>query len=130
MFLFSYILFMYCFGVFIFFLSLAVIFSFFLFFFTHKTAYEMRISDWSSDVCSSDLSPDEDDGARDRKREAEDEALARSPPQRPRQGHAEERCYRDLDHGPGDGDVLHREQISQREMQADAEHQKDHPDLG
>src|SRR3546814_2906777 len=25
------------------------------FFFTHKTAYEMRISDWSSDVCSSDL---------------------------------------------------------------------------
>src|SRR3546814_16262994 len=23
--------------------------------FTHKTAYEMRISDWSSDVCSSDL---------------------------------------------------------------------------
>src|SRR3546814_11825258 len=26
-----------------------------LFFFKHKTAYEMRISDWSSDVCSSDL---------------------------------------------------------------------------
>src|SRR3546814_11447586 len=25
------------------------------FFFKHKTAYEMRISDWSSDVCSSDL---------------------------------------------------------------------------
>src|SRR3546814_8733766 len=24
-------------------------------FFNHKTAYEMRISDWSSDVCSSDL---------------------------------------------------------------------------
>src|SRR3546814_3678006 len=24
-------------------------------FFTQKTAYEMRISDWSSDVCSSDL---------------------------------------------------------------------------
>src|SRR3546814_3833048 len=33
--------------------------SFFLcclfFFFKQKTAYEMRISDWSSDVCSSDL---------------------------------------------------------------------------
>src|SRR3546814_5527640 len=28
----------------------------FLFFFKQKTAYEMRISDWSSDVCSSDLS--------------------------------------------------------------------------
>src|SRR3546814_10960188 len=26
-----------------------------LFFFKQKTAYEMRISDWSSDVCSSDL---------------------------------------------------------------------------
>src|SRR3546814_13227760 len=29
-----------------------------IFFFKHKTAYEMRISDWSSDVCSSDLWPD------------------------------------------------------------------------
>src|SRR3546814_8676016 len=29
------------------------LFSFF--FFKQKTAYEMRISDWSSDVCSSDL---------------------------------------------------------------------------
>src|SRR3546814_9448717 len=27
------------------------------FFFKQKTAYEMRISDWSSDVCSSDLFP-------------------------------------------------------------------------
>src|SRR3546814_14908160 len=28
---------------------------FWCFFFKQKTAYEMRISDWSSDVCSSDL---------------------------------------------------------------------------
>src|SRR3546814_823377 len=28
---------------------------YFVFFFKQKTAYEMRISDWSSDVCSSDL---------------------------------------------------------------------------
>src|SRR3546814_8599142 len=28
---------------------------YFFFFFKQKTAYEMRISDWSSDVCSSDL---------------------------------------------------------------------------
>src|SRR3546814_3595070 len=28
------------------------------FFFKQKTAYEMRISDWSSDVCSSDLDED------------------------------------------------------------------------
>src|SRR3546814_4095545 len=32
---------------------------FFVFFFKQKTAYEMRISDWSSDVCSSDLRRDE-----------------------------------------------------------------------
>src|SRR3546814_9387312 len=32
-----------------------VVVSFIVFFFKHKTAYEMRISDWSSDVCSSDL---------------------------------------------------------------------------
>src|SRR3546814_5537874 len=31
----------------------------FFFFFKQKTAYEMRISDWSSDVCSSDLVEDE-----------------------------------------------------------------------
>src|SRR3546814_7425459 len=30
-------------------------FIIFFFFFKQKTAYEMRISDWSSDVCSSDL---------------------------------------------------------------------------
>src|SRR3546814_15334461 len=30
-------------------------FVLFFFFFKQKTAYEMRISDWSSDVCSSDL---------------------------------------------------------------------------
>src|SRR3546814_2158217 len=39
------------------------------FFFKQKTAYEMRISDWSSDVCSSDLvairrRPDHLDGRR------------------------------------------------------------------
>src|SRR3546814_10412426 len=32
-----------------------VVFVFGIFFFKQKTAYEMRISDWSSDVCSSDL---------------------------------------------------------------------------
>src|SRR3546814_7722344 len=31
---------------------------FFVFFFKQKTSYEMRISDWSSDVCSSDLKPE------------------------------------------------------------------------
>src|SRR3546814_8914821 len=29
--------------------------GYFVFFFKQKTAYELRISDWSSDVCSADL---------------------------------------------------------------------------
>src|SRR3546814_9403243 len=33
------------------------IFIMWFFFFKRKTAYDMRISDWSSDVCSSDLTP-------------------------------------------------------------------------
>src|SRR3546814_2033095 len=61
--------------------------SYFLFFFfKQKTAYEMRISDWSSDVCSSDL--------------------------------------RDLAEGAGHRDILHRQKVAQRKMQADAEHQQ------
>src|SRR3546814_3833362 len=36
-------------------LDTLLIFGFMFFFFKQKTAYEMRISDWSSDVCSSDL---------------------------------------------------------------------------
>src|SRR3546814_5496598 len=36
-------------------MCVVVYFLCFFFFFKQKTAYEMRISDWSSDVCSSDL---------------------------------------------------------------------------
>src|SRR3546814_3766025 len=42
-------------------------------FFKQKTAYEMRISDWSSDVCSSDL-----DSARGEHRERDEIRCARS----------------------------------------------------
>src|SRR3546814_10128313 len=45
----------------------------FLFFFKQKTAYEMRISDWSSDVCSSDLSDEracDDNGTQSRQSDA------------------------------------------------------------
>src|SRR3546814_9060500 len=35
--------------------EMLLVYYFFFFFFKQKTAYEMRISDWSSDVCSSDL---------------------------------------------------------------------------
>src|SRR3546814_3050383 len=41
--------------VFIFSYVVYCLFALFFFFFKQKTAYEMRISDWSSDVCSSDL---------------------------------------------------------------------------
>src|SRR3546814_2146688 len=37
----------------------------FFFFFKQKTAYEMRISDWSSDVCSSDLAIEIGEGGAD-----------------------------------------------------------------
>src|SRR3546814_18393001 len=46
-----------------------------VFFFKQKTAYEMRISDWSSDVCSSDLSPRS--ARRPRRRPARDGAISR-----------------------------------------------------
>src|SRR3546814_8356336 len=36
-------------------LSWLLLWSLWFFFFKQKTAYEVRISDWSSDVCSSDL---------------------------------------------------------------------------
>src|SRR3546814_3092326 len=36
-------------------LCIGLIWMLIFFFFKQKTAYEMRISDWSSDVCSSDL---------------------------------------------------------------------------
>src|SRR3546814_11401585 len=46
------------------------------FFFKQKTAYDMRISDWSSDVCSSDLEPRERAGGADFALEREDGSLA------------------------------------------------------
>src|SRR3546814_10582642 len=51
----------------------------FFFFFKQKTAYEMRISDWSSDVCSSDLET-EDGGLRQvRRHDPEDPPPGRNP---------------------------------------------------
>src|SRR3546814_6581038 len=46
----------------------------YFFFFKQKTAYEMRISDWSSDVCSSDL-PDQAADARDHQPLVDEEVL-------------------------------------------------------
>src|SRR3546814_4566703 len=36
-------------------MTISLIHRMMFFFFKHKTAYDLRISDWSSDVCSSDL---------------------------------------------------------------------------
>src|SRR3546814_1338512 len=45
-----------CYIILYYFVSLFLVDVFYIFFFfKQKTAYEMRISDWSSDVCSSDL---------------------------------------------------------------------------
>src|SRR3546814_17664006 len=49
-----------------------MLFILLFFFFKQKTAYEMRISDWSSDVCSSDLL--RDDGLADLSRRLADTA--------------------------------------------------------
>src|SRR3546814_2091523 len=65
---------------------------FLVFFFKQKTAYEMRISDWSSDVCSSDLLGDEQD-ARDG--EANEREGCRQPvPVLPNESRDKEDCGR------------------------------------
>src|SRR3546814_6796789 len=58
MFLFVFVMRSVCF---IFMILMVLLFPIF-FFFKQKTAYEMRISDWSSDVCSSDLRAADADG--------------------------------------------------------------------
>src|SRR3546814_2249079 len=58
------------------------------FFFKQKTAYEMRISDWSSDVCSSDLT---------RRRQAHLDLSPRARPARNAEEIARHRVGRDRD---------------------------------
>src|SRR3546814_3034755 len=49
------VIFIFCFFLYVVICRLLYLLLLFFFFFKQKTAYEMRISDWSSDVCSSDL---------------------------------------------------------------------------
>ena len=51
-------------------------------------------------------------------------------PSHSRKPHAEQRRADNLGDGAGDGDGADRQQILEREMQADAEHQEDDADLG
>src|SRR3546814_9048626 len=55
------------------------------FFCKQKTAYEMRISDWSSDVCAADLRPDGDHVSATRQRHPKHSVRCREGP-RPRLG--------------------------------------------
>src|SRR3546814_1159694 len=62
----------------------------FFFFFKQKTAYEMRISDWSSDVCSSDLGAEPGRLALpvpEERRRADDEGRPRPPPEQVQRQH-------------------------------------------
>ena len=74
--------------------------------------------------------PQQHDGAGDREREPEHQTAAERPAQRMSQRHPEQGRDRDLSDGSRDRDRAHRQQVAEREMQADAEHQQDHPDLG
>src|SRR3546814_8955126 len=63
-----------------------------VFFFKQKTAYEMRISDWSSDVCSSDLARGLPELRRARERRAD--ALGLVPPRRRSSGRSRKAARR------------------------------------
>src|SRR3546814_12314866 len=90
------------------------------FFFKQKTAYEVRISDWSSDVCSSDLADRRRDPARHFGRGVVEGAIVYQPARPPDLRHhavagvdaqragdtADLRSFADVDAGRADRDAL------------------------
>src|SRR3546814_6173535 len=66
------------------------------FFFKQKTAYEMRISDWSSDVCSSDLPDGRDPPCLDRPSGRSDTGQSHGSRQAPAISHRRRDDRRDL----------------------------------
>src|SRR3546814_10360259 len=90
---------------------MALLFSFF-FFFKQKTAYEMRISDWSSDVCSSDL--------RRRRSQAHLVALIQEPRVPRRAGHKRRAGFAIAREGPCRRGRLHCQLTVARDRQARA----------
>ena len=72
----------------------------------------------------------EDDRARDRNGEAEDDAGGPTPTEPVHHGGAEGGGHDALHDGSGDGDVFDGEQLFEVKLQADAEHQQDDADLG
>src|SRR3546814_2777939 len=93
-----------------------LVYFFFFFFFKQKTAYEMRISDWSSDVCSSDLvmpnvvkrSGDPEPFREDKLREGIGHAIYKRPVSPEMVDHAVDSVMRKL-RGTGDRDVPSRQ---------------------
>ena len=77
-----------------------------------------------------DEGPKQDDGARHRQRQPEYDARCQSPTQQQRQADAEEGGCDDLTNRTGDRDAPDREQVTEAEVDSDAEHQQDDADLG
>src|SRR3546814_15961802 len=91
------------------------------FFFKQKTAYEMRISDWSSDVCSSDLERDVRKGAGPGRRTVQgaDERAAR-PAIRPAcRGHRPGRLRQAARHSGGSGEAMPGRQRRRRKARSE-----------
>ena len=73
---------------------------------------------------------DEHDGAGHRQRHAEHQAGRPGPAEGLCEPDAEQGGDRALGQRAGNGDAAHRQQLVEVELQADAEHQQDHADLG
>ena len=69
-------------------------------------------------------------GAGYRQRQAEYQAAAQAPAEHVRHAETDGSGRENLCNGSGQCDVTHRQQILDREMQTDAEHQQDHANLG
>ncbi len=70
------------------------------------------------------------DRARHRHGQAQDEPATNAPPERDTQGDAHERGHGDLHDCTGDRDAANRQEVAEREVDPDAEHQQDHPEFG
>src|SRR3546814_5864466 len=68
----------------------------------HKTAYEMRISDWSSDVCSSDLAALDVEAEMDRLALAQQQGVERARIERQQRRAGEDEGRRQRQTVPGD----------------------------
>ncbi len=73
--------------------------------------------------------PQQHDGRGDRQRQAEHDPGHQAPAEEMRQSHAEEGRHRHLADRARDGDLADRQQVLEREVQPDAEHQQDDADL-